>query len=170
MFLEKLRVSCSSHGRREEGSKMQGAVWSQGAETSLSGLSLLDKLWPGWAVLCGKNFGQAVLFHLLVSLSWFPLQQLRPISVSWDWTKGWGGGRGALVPAQAFRARGLSALTLHVVGPGPWWVLARSRLALSHLAEPHRSALSSVSWLSCKGTNERNLLSCCSRPPARTSW
>lgn len=80
----------------------------------------------------------------LVSLSWFPLQQLRPISASWDWTKGWGGDTGASVPAQAFRAHGLSALALCVVGPGPWRVLARSHLALSHLAELHRSALSSV--------------------------
>lgn len=89
---------------------------------------------------------------LFVSLFWFPLQQLRPTSASWDWAKGWG----AVVPAQAFLPRELSALALCVVGPRPWRVLARSRLALSHLAEPHRSALLSVSWLSCKGRDEPN--------------
>lgn len=70
--------------------------------------------------------------------------------------KGWAGGRGALVPAQAFPPHGLLALALLVAGPRPWWVLARSRLAPSSLAEPHRSVLSSVSWLSCKGRDEPN--------------
>lgn len=129
---------------------MQGTAWAQGAETPLSGLGL------SWT-----NSGLAGLSHVektsgvlcfFVSLSWFPLQQLRPTSAFWDWAKGWG----VLLPAQAFPPRGLSALALRVVGPRQWQVLAGSRLALSHLAEPHRSALSSVSWLSCKGRDEPN--------------
>lgn len=91
---------------------------------------------------------------LFVSLSWFPVQLLRPTSASWDGAKGWEGGRGALVPAQAFPAR--SALALHVVGPRPGGSWLAAAWHHPRPAEPCRSALPSVSWLSCKGRDEPN--------------
>lgn len=51
-------------------------------------------------------------------------------------------------------SHGLLVLVLGIVCPRPWWVLAPSHLAPSHLPDPHHLPLLGVSWLFCRGSLE----------------
>lgn len=94
----------------------------------------------------------SVLFPLSVSLSLFPLQQLRLTSASWGWAKGWRGGRGALVPAQA----STWALSPCPACCWPKAVAGPGSQPPGTIPPGLASLLWSVSWLSCKGRDEPN--------------
>lgn len=68
----------------------------------------------------------SVLFPLSVSLSLFPLQQLRLPSASWGWAKGWRGGRGAWCLPKLFLRVGSQPLpcVLLAQGCGGSWLAA----------------------------------------------
>lgn len=147
--------------RRGEEQNARGSVVSRGWDFSVWAWPLGQTL--AWlAVPCGKDFRQAVLFRLSAYPGF--------LCSSWDPSLPPGIGQRAGEETQELQC--LPKLFVHMGSqPLPCVLLAQGRGG-SWLAATwhHPTWLSSIAQRSRVSREEPNPLSCCSRPPARTSW